>query len=140
LIWISTDEGWRTSNDYSEDVSLIAAVADLGIQALALDQAASGLDTANPFNALRAELWRAEAEVWRRLAGNTSARFSLTLDPVPGPPVMQSWLLNPGEQIVMTGSANRYHIMPYLLLGLAIYLTFIIITYILWRWSGRTKN
>lgn len=140
LTWKSTDEGWRTTDDYEEDVSLIAAIADSGIEALTLDQAASGLDTNNPFDALRAELWRAEAEVWRRLAGNSSARFALTLDPVPGPPVTQSWLLDPGEQIVMSGSANRYQVMPYLLLGVAVYVTFIVITYILWRWSSRTKK
>jgi len=140
LTWTSTDEGWRTTDNYEENISLIAAIADSGIEALALDQAAGELDTANPFDALRAGLWRAEAEVWRRLAGNSSARFSLTLDPVPGPTVTQSWLLVPGEQLVMTGSANRYQVMPYVLLGLAVYLTFILVTYILWRWSGRTKK
>ncbi len=140
LTWTSTDEGWRTTDNYTEDVSLIAAIADSGIEALALDQAANGLDTTNPLDALLAELWRAEAEVWRRLAGNSSARFSLELDPVPGAPVTQHWLLDPGEQVVMTGSVKRYQVMPYVLLGLAVYLTFIVITYVLWRLSGRTKR
>ena len=140
LTWTRTDEGWRTLENYEEHVSLIAAVADLGIEALSLDQAASALDTKNPLDTLRAQLWQAEAEVWRRLAGNSSARFALTLDPVPGPPVTQNWFLDPGEQVAMTGSTTRFHVMPYVLMGVTVYLAFIAISYGLWRWNGREKG
>jgi hypothetical protein len=140
LIWTHTDEGWRTTENYEEHISLIAAVADLGIEALALDQAAAALDNANPLDALRAQLWQAEGEVWRRLADNSSAHFSLTLDPIPGPPVTQNWFLDPGEQVIMTGSTTRFHVMPYVLLGVTVYLAFIVITYALWRWGGRRRG
>ncbi|HEY52002.1 MAG TPA: hypothetical protein G4N94_00920, partial [Caldilineae bacterium] len=136
LTWTYADEGWRTIENYEEHVSLLAAMAEPGVQALALSQAASALDDVDPLNTLRAQLWQAEADVWRRLAGNASAHFSLTLDPVPGPPVTQSWLLEPGEQIVMTGSATRYQVMPYVLLAITVYFAFIVITYALWRWGG----
>ena len=140
LTWTRTDEGWRTIENYEEHVSLIAALAEPGVQALALSQAASALDATNPLDGLRAQLWQAEADVWRRLAGNSGAHYALTLDPVPGPPVTQNWALEPGDQIVMAGSATRYQVMPYVLLGVAIYFAFIIITYALWRWGARPQS
>ncbi|RME47702.1 MAG: hypothetical protein D6791_05140 [Chloroflexi bacterium] len=133
LRWDKEDSRWRSEERYTETVNLIAVVSELGKQALALDQAAAGLDQTDPLNALLAELWQAEADVWRRLNDNNRAHFALTMQPSPGAPIVKTWSLSAGEQVTMSGQVRRYHILPYLLAAVGIYLLFVLVTYWLWR-------
>ena len=133
LRWNRVEETWRARESWEEDVSLVAAVSDLGIKALTLDQVAEQLDSADPLNALLAELWQAEGDVWLRLADNTHARFTLTMHPSPGAPVIRTWSLRPGEQARMTGDAVQYRVWPLALGALVGYALFMVITWRLWR-------
>jgi len=138
LTWDREEERWVTTDTYSENVSLVASVADIGVEALALEQAANSLDLADPLNTLRATIWRAEADVWRRLAENNGARFTLIMDPSPGPPVAQTWSLDPGEQVLMTGSARQYHILPVILAAVGVYIAIVLISFLVW-WRGSKR-
>ncbi len=140
LSWSQVEERWRTSDMYEENVSLVAAVAALGVQAQALDETASALDPSDPLDALRADIWRAEADVWRRLADNNRALFTLTLYPNPGAPTVQTWSLDPGEFAQMSGTAHRYKILPFVLVAVAVYALFVLITLLMWMASRRTKT
>ncbi|NUQ38357.1 MAG: hypothetical protein HUU23_11280 [Caldilineales bacterium] len=135
LIWQEQDARWRVQQHFEEQVTLAPAAATLAAEALALENAAAALPLSDPIGALQAELWRAEAEVWQRFSANSSARFTLTLDPNPGAPIVRVWSLDVGEQAQMAGQAQRYRLLPILLVALTLYLLFILALWALWRVS-----
>ncbi|NOZ51330.1 MAG: hypothetical protein GXP37_15000 [Chloroflexi bacterium] len=137
LRWDKTPEGWRSIDTYREDINLIAAVTQLSAEAETLTAATASLSTEDPLDALRAEIWQAEADVWRRLAENNRARFTLTMRPRPGAPVQRTWSLDPGERAQMTGRVVQYDIMPFIYGALLIYGLFVLITWSLWRHHNR---
>ncbi len=136
LEWRRNDVRWRSQDSWNEQVSLVDTAAVLGLQAQALDQAASNLDTADDLNALLADLWRAEAETWRRLGENNRTRFTLTLQPQPGAPIVRTWSIAVGESTTMTGTATQYRLFPYVWGVVAVYALFIMVTGLLW-WRRR---
>ncbi len=133
LTWELTDERWRSIETYEEQVSLVAVSADAGMQALLLEQSANAMDADDPLNRLLVNIWRQEAEVWRNLAENSSARYTLTLYPRPGAPLVQTWSLFPGDEIVMSGQAVQYHLRTMLLLALGLYFIFLLLTWLIFR-------
>lgn len=135
-----TQEGWRTTVAYREDIDLVASVTQPSTEAEMLINAAAGLDTSDPFAALRAQIWRAEAEVWRRLAANNHARFSMTMHPRPGAPVERTWSAEPGERLQMNGRVVRYDLQPVLLGALVPYGLFVLVTWMLWRYQYRRRR
>ncbi len=136
LEWRRNDVRWRSQDSWNEQVSLVDAAAVLGLQAQALDQAASNLDTADDLNALLADLWRAEAETWRRLGENNRTQFTLTLRPRPGAPIVRTWSIAAGEATTMTGTATEYRLFPYVWGVAAVYALFMLATGLLW-WRRR---
>lgn len=133
LLWQTQDERWRMQERFEEQVNLVGAAATLAAEALALETAAVDLPPSGPISALQAELWQAEAAVWRRLSANSSARFTLTLDPNPGAPIVRVWSLDVGEQAQMTGQALSYRLLLLLLAVLILYLLFILGVWVVWR-------
>jgi len=133
LNWEQIDERWRTIETYEENVSFVAVSADAGIQALLLERAANSLDANDPLNRLRSNIWRQEAAIWRNLAENSSARYTLTLYPRPGAPLVQTWTVFPGDEVVMTGKAVQYHLGTILLVSLGVYFLFIAFTWLLFK-------
>ena len=131
LIWKQEQERWRTIELYKEQVSFVAVSADAGLQALLLERAANALDMNDPLNKLLNDIWRQEADVWRDLAENSSARYTLTLYPHPGSPLVQTWTIFPGEEITMSGRAVQYHIGTILLFAAGIYFLFVLFTWAL---------
>lgn len=136
LEWRRNDVRWRSQDSWNEQVSLVDVAAVLGQQAQALDQAAGNLDTTDELNVLLADLWRAEAETWRRLGENNRARFTLTLQPEPGAPIVRTWSIAAGETTTMTGSATQYRLFPYVWWVAAAYALFMMATGLLW-WRRR---
>ncbi len=133
LAWEQTDERWRTIERYEERVSLVAVSADAGMQALLLEQAANAMNVDDSLNRLLVTIWRQEAQVWRDLAGNSSARYTLTLYPRPGAPLVQTWSLFPGDEIAMSGQAVQYHLGTMLVLALGLYGVFLLLTWLIFR-------
>ncbi|NOZ73299.1 MAG: hypothetical protein GXP38_15580 [Chloroflexi bacterium] len=140
LRWDKTPEGWRTIDTYREDINLVAAVSQLSTEADVLSAAADSLASDDPLDALRADIWRAEAEVWRRLAENNRARFTLIMKPRPGAPVQRTWSLDPGERVQMTGRVVQYDIMPFVYAALGLYGVFVLSTWSLWRFQQRRQG
>ncbi len=133
LTWEKQQERWRTVETYEEQISLVTVAADAGLQALNLERAANAQEGTAPLDSLLADIWRREAQVWRDLAENSRARFSLTLYPRPGAPLEQTWSALSGEALVMTGRAVQYHIGTLALVGLALYGLFVGLTWLLFR-------
>ncbi len=133
LTWEQTDERWRTIETYEENVSFVSVSADAGIQALLLERAANSLDANDPLNRLLSEIWNQEAAIWRSLAENSSVRYTLTLFPRPGAPLVQTWTIFPGDEVTMTGKAVQYHLGTILLVSLGVYIFFIILTWLLFK-------
>jgi len=133
LTWKHEQERWRTTEIYEEQVSFVAVSADAGIQALLLERAANALDLTDPLNKLLNDIWRQEADVWRDLAENSSARYTLTLYPRPGSPLVQTWTIFPGDEITMTGRAVQYHLGMILLFAAGIYVLFALFTWLIFR-------
>ncbi|NOX61526.1 MAG: hypothetical protein GXP42_06210 [Chloroflexi bacterium] len=126
LLWEQQDEGWRSEVRFSERVNLSAVANRLDEEAAKLEAAATSLNEADPLESLLARVWRAEAQVWRRLLENNRARYTLTMHPEPGAPIVRIWSLEPGDDITMSGQAMRYNIVPYLIGALAGYFVILI--------------
>ncbi len=139
LQWRRTDEGWRVVDSWNEEISLVQAAASLEDQAQALDRAAAGMDVTDSLNALLADLWRAEAQTWRRLAENTRSQYTLTMQPEPGAPIVRSWAIAGGAATTMTGAATQYRPFPYVWGVAGVYALFILVTGSLW-WRRRRKT
>ncbi len=137
LNWQQKSERWRTVESYEEQVSFVSVSADAGLQALLLEKDANALDTTDPLNALLADIWKQEADVWRELASNSSARYTLTLYPHPGAPLEQTWTVRPGDELTMRGSAVQYHLGTILLVALALYVLFVLLTWFVFRLTRR---
>ncbi len=133
LKWERIDERWRTVEQYEEKVSFVSVSADAGLQALLLERAANALDQTDPLNKLLANIWNQEAEVWRNLAQNSSARYTLTLYPRPGSPLVQTWTIFPSEDLIMTGQAVQYHLGTIFLFAAGLYLLFVLLTWLIFR-------
>ena len=133
LSWEQKDERWRTVEVYQEQVDFVSVSADAGLQALLLEKDANALDTGDPLNALLADIWRQEANVWRELAENSSAHYSLTLYPHPGAPLEQTWAVRPGDELTMRGSAVQYHLGSIFLIALVLYVLFVLLTWFAFR-------
>ena len=133
LTWAQTDERWRTIETYEENVSFVSVSADAGIQALLLERAANSLDANDPLNRLLSKIWNQEAAIWRSLAENSSARYTLTLYPRPGAPLVQTWTVFPGDEVTMTGKAVQHHLGTILLVSLGVYIFFIALTWLLFK-------
>ena len=133
LRWERTDERWRTIERYEEQVSFVSVSADAGLQALMLERAANALDLTDPLDKLLADVWRQEADVWRNLAQNSSARYTLTLYPRPGSPLVQTWSILPSEDMTMTGQAVQYHLVAIFLSAAGFYLLFVLLTWVIFR-------
>lgn len=133
LLWQRIDQRWRTVERYEEYISLVAVPADAGLQALTLERAANALDPTDPLNAVLQDIWTREAQVWREQTENSHARFTLTLYPRPGAPLKQTWTATPGEELLMSGNAVQYHLNTILIVGLGIYLLFVVATWALFK-------
>ncbi|MCO6449565.1 MAG: hypothetical protein J5I90_02140 [Caldilineales bacterium] len=131
--WLSDDEGWRKLARYNESVNLLPVLTTLGEEAQALEAATGTLDPDDPLDALIGEVWKAEAEVWRRFSDNNRAYYTLTMYPSPGAPVVRNWSLDTGEQVQMGGQSTQYNLIPYVLAALGIYLVLMLISLWLWR-------
>jgi len=136
LRWRQTDERWRSIETYEEQVSLVAVSADAGMQALLLERTANSDNAADPLNRLLVRIWTQEADVWRSMAENSSARYTLTLYPRPGAPLIQTWSLFPGDELSMTGRAVQYHLWTILLIAFAGYLLLVLLTWLLFKPSA----
>ncbi len=133
LAWSAEEERWRTVETYQEQVSFVAVSADAGMQSLLLQRQAGMLDTSDPLNQLRAEIWQQEANIWQNLAENSSVQYTLTLHPHPGAPLVQTWLASAGDVLIMNGSVVQYHLLAILLTALGIYAFFVISTWLLFK-------
>jgi hypothetical protein len=133
LVWEQNRERWRTVERYEERISLVAVSADAGLQALSLERAANRLEDDSVLNALLADIWRREAQLWRDLATNSRSRFTLTLYPQPGAPLKQTWSAVPGEDLLMTGEVKRYHLGVIFLTILGVYVAFAVTTWLIYR-------
>ncbi len=133
LRWDTIEERWRTIERYEEMVSLVTVPADAGLQALSLERTANALDANSSLNQLLKAIWLSEAQLWRNLAINSRARYTLTLHPRPGAPLNQTWTALPGDELIMTGSATQYHLDAIFLVGLALYLLFVAFTWLLFK-------
>jgi len=133
LTWEHEDERWRTVETYEERASFVSVSADAGLQALLLEKDANSLDTTDPLNKLLADIWHQEADVWRELAENSSAQYTLTLYPHPGAPLEQTWTALPGSDLIMRGTAVQYHLGSILLIALVLYVLFVALTWFIFR-------
>ncbi len=133
LRWDTIEDRWRTVERYEETISLITVPADAGLQALSLERAANALDPSTSLNQLLQAIWLSEAQLWRNLAINSQARYTLTLYPRPGAPLNQTWTALPGDELMMTGTATQYHLGAMLLAGLALYLLFVALSWLLFK-------
>ena len=133
LVWISEKERWHTVETYQEQVSFVAVTADAGMQALMLERQAESLDANAPLNRLLADIWRQEANTWRGLAENSSVRYTLTLHPHPGAPLVQTWMAGAGDELIMSGSVVQYHLLSILLTALGFYVFFVLLTWLIFK-------
>ena len=136
LQWTREDQGWRVDESFIERVDLTSVTAQLDDEAAKLDRAAAAANVGDPQEALTADVWRAEAEAWRRLLDNNRARYTLTMQPDPGAPIVRIWSLEPGEAVTMSGQATRYNALPYLIGAFLAYLIVLAVILVLrgaWR-------
>lgn len=132
LRWEDEDDFWRGRTRFRETVDLRPSLGLWEQQALALENAARQ-PAADPLEGVLRELWRHEAEEWRRLIANTDVQYTLVLYPEPGAPLVRSWTLRPGDALTMTGEATRYPLRRLAwVLGVG-YLAFVLLTAIAWR-------
>ncbi len=137
LTWQQKDERWRSRDLYAETIDLSEVDTRIEDEAQTLEQAAAQVDTSQPLMVLLGEIWRAEAGVWRQLAANSQARYTLTLYPNPGAAIVRTWALAAGGSVQMQGQAVQYRWQPFLWLAGGLYLCFIAITGVIWLWRRR---
>jgi hypothetical protein len=135
LQWLDEDTFWRGRTLFRETVDLRPPHALWEQQALALENAALQPAT-GPLDTLLNELWRREAEEWRRLRANTDAQYTLVLYPDPGAALVRSWTLRPGDTLTMSGEAIRYPLRRLAWSLGGAYAVFVLLTAILW-WRRR---
>lgn len=136
ITWTQTDERWRALNVYDETVTLATARETYERQAQALEAAADGVDSSHPLYAVLPALLRAEAEVWRQLGDNQGARFTLTLYPRPGAPLLRSWALQPGGAVEMSAQATQYRLERFVWAAAGVWLVALALAAIAW-WGFR---
>ncbi|MBX7234595.1 MAG: hypothetical protein K1X65_09445 [Caldilineales bacterium] len=108
LDWTHRDERWRTRDIYAETISLANAGEQIEAQAINLEQAAASVDPSHPLAPVLPDLLAAEAAIWRQLAHNQHARFTLTLFPRPGAALERTWAVSSAAAVTMAGQAAQY--------------------------------
>ncbi len=132
LRWVEEEAFWRSRTRFQETLDLRPSLALWEQQALALENAALR-PVADPLATVLSALWRREAEEWRQLSANTTAQYTLVLYPEPGPALVRSWTLRPGDALTMSGEAIRY---PLRRIGWTLggaYIVFVLLA-TLWWW------
>lgn len=136
MTWTQADQRWRVRNDYDETVTLAPARETYEHQAQALEAAADGVDSSHPLYAVLPALLRAEAEIWRQLGDNQSARFTLTLYPRPGAPLVRTWALAPGGTLEMSARATQYQLERFAWAAAGVWLVALVLAAVAW-WGFR---
>jgi len=137
LEWRTEKERWRTIEQYTEKVSFISVAVDASTQGLVLEQQANAMNPADPLDALLVDIWRQEANVWQNLADNSRVQYTLKLYPHPGAPLEKTWTAGAGDELTMRGEVVQYHLLAILLIALALYAIFVIITGLVFKFSRR---
>lgn len=139
LDWTHRDERWRTRDVYAETVSLANAGEQIEAQATSLEQAAASVDPSHPLAPVLPDLLAAEAAIWRQLAHNQYARFTLTLFPRPGAALERTWAVSAAASVTMAGQAAQYRPERFVWAAAAVWAAALALTAAVW-WGMRGER